>query len=188
MLKKAMLMMACIAMGVTAMIPMLGAAAPVRTSSAKVAVAPIKVGVYDSRCIAVAYAASDYHESAMAELKKRHDAALAANDAAVGKAIEAEGQAMQDRMHEQAFGAAPVDEYLEPVKAELPKIAEKMGVDIIVSKWAIDYQNNDACFVDVTDAMVALYDPDMKTLKSVQAARNHPPMPREKVQTHGRHH
>jgi len=51
------------------------------------------------------------------------------------------GKAIQSKAHQQGFGNAPIDDIIEQMKDKLPKIAGKAGVDLIVSKWKIDYQS-----------------------------------------------
>ncbi len=64
---------------------------------------------------------------------------------------------------------------------KLPEVAQKAGVDIIISKWQIDFQAEGTEFVDITDAMVALYYPNEKVLKSVEALKNWKPYPQEEL-------
>lgn len=74
-------------------------------------------------------------------------------------------------MHQQAFSITSVASILEKVKAELPKIAEEAGVDIIMSKWEVAYKNPSIEIVDVTSHLVKLFNPDERTLKTVEDAR-----------------
>lgn len=61
------------------------------------------------------------------------------------------------KRHLQGFGTAPVQDLLEPVKNKLSGVAEQAGVDIIISKWQIDYQSKDDEMIDVTEALARLY-------------------------------
>ena len=53
----------------------------------------------------------------------------------VGGDGEPEVWARRKQSHRQGFSTAPVDEILEHIKDDLPKIAKKAGVGSIISKW-----------------------------------------------------
>jgi hypothetical protein len=142
---------------------------------------PLRVGVYDSRCIAVACLRSEWWNKQIQEKMKEMDKAKAAGDEKKGKELEEWGQSSQTKAHLQGFGTAPVKNLLEQVKGQLPKVAQQAGVDIIVSKWQIDYQAKDAQVVDMTDTIVALYKPDEKTLKIVEEMKKQQPVSEEEL-------
>ena len=87
-----------------------------------------KIGIYDSRAVAVAFAGSDAHKRSLAPLREEHKKALAAGDSKRVKELEAEGKARQKRAHQQAFSIAPVDDILEHIKDRLPDIKKKAGL------------------------------------------------------------
>ena len=144
-------------------------------------VKPLRVGVYDSRCVAVACMPTAWYNEPVKEKMKEMEKAKAAGDEKKIKELEAWGESRQQKAHLQGFGTAPVTELLEPVKGRLAEVARQAGVDIIVSTWQIDYQASDAELVDVTDAIVALYEPSEKTLKTVEALKKHKPMSEEEI-------
>lgn len=84
-------------------------------------------------------------------------------------------------MHKRTFSTASVADILEKVKTELPKIAEKAGVDIIVSKWEAVYKNPSIEIVDITSHLVKLFNPDEKTLKTIEDLRKQIPIPLVKL-------
>jgi hypothetical protein len=142
---------------------------------------PLRVGVYDSRAIAVACLRSEWWNKQLQEKMKEMEKARAAGDTQKVKELEEWGQSSQTKAHLQGFGTAPVKNLLERVNKELAQVAQQAGVDIIVSKWQIDYQAKDAQFVDVTDAMVALYNPDEKVLKIVEEMKKQQPVAEEEL-------
>jgi hypothetical protein len=142
---------------------------------------PLRVGVYDSRCITVACLQTEWWNKQIQEKMKEMEKAKAAGDTQKVKEFEEWGQSSQTKAHLQGFGTAPVENLLEPVKDKLPQVAQQAGVDIIVSKWQIDYQPKDAQFVDVTDAIVKLYNPDEKSLKSIEAIKKVKPIAEEEI-------
>lgn len=146
--------------------------------------ASIRVGTYDSRAIAVAYVNSRWNGEQYKAKKKEMEKAKAAGDNEKIAELEAWGEAKQHKQHLQGFSTAPVHEFLEKVKKELPKIAKAADIDIIVSKWEFDYQKRNAKTIDVTDEIVKLYNPSEKTLKILKELRKHKPMTEEYILKH----
>jgi hypothetical protein len=144
-------------------------------------VKPLRVGVYDSRSIAMACLRSQWWNDLMQEKMKELDKAKAAGDEKKIKELNEWGESNQAKAHLQGFGTAPVKNLLERIKDQLPGVAQQAGVDIIVSKWQIDYQVKDAELVDVTDAIVALYKPSEETLKILEEVKKQPPVSEEEL-------
>jgi hypothetical protein len=149
---------------------------------------PIRVGVYDSRGVALAYyrqyLRSPEFTARLKKLKEDHDKAKAAGDTEKAKKLEAEGQGMQAHSHAQVFGAAPIDEILAKIKDQLPQIAKQAGVDLIVCKWTITYQAADAHLVDVTEQMAKQFQPDEATMKMIRDIPKHKPLSAEELKEH----
>ena len=93
-----------------------------------------RIGIYDSRAIAVAYGGSKYLKQELQDLTAKHKKATDAGDAKETTRLEAEGQAAQAKLHKQAFSTAPVNDLLVHISSALPKIQEAAGVTAIVSK------------------------------------------------------
>jgi hypothetical protein len=74
--------------------------------------AKLRIGVYDSRAVTVAYAASDLHNQWLRSLIAQRDQAKAAGETQKVKALEDQGAAHQVKFHNQGFGTAPVDDIL----------------------------------------------------------------------------
>lgn len=136
-----------------------------------------RVGAFDSRAIAIAYARSDLHAPYMRSLKEKYEKAKAEKNEKVIKECEAEGPAQQQILHQQGFSIASVADILEKVKDDLPKIAQEAGVDIIVSKWEVVHKNPSIEIVDVTSHLVKLFNPDEMTLKTIEGIQKQPPIP-----------
>jgi hypothetical protein len=149
---------------------------------------PIRLGVYDSRGVALAYyrqyLRSPEFTAIMKKLKDDHDRAKAAGDTEKVKKFEAEGEAMQAHSHSQVFGNAPIDEILVKIKDKLPEIAKQAGVDVIVCKWNLAYQSPDAMSSDVTEQMAKLFQPDEKTMKMIREIPKHRPLSAEELKKH----
>jgi len=136
-----------------------------------------RVGIFDSRAIAIAYARSDLFAPYMRSLKAKYEKAKAEKDEKVIKECEVEGPAQQQILHQQGFSIASVADILEKVKDDLPKIAQEAGVDIIVSKWEVVHKNPSIEIVDVTSHLVKLFNPDEMTLKTIEGIQKQTPMP-----------
>jgi hypothetical protein len=150
--------------------------------------AGLRVGTFDSQAVAVAFAASEIFGRQLRQLKEEYHKAKAAGDEERVKKLETEGRAQQEQFHRQGFGTAPVDEILQHIKDELPAIAKRAGVDVIVSKWAITYSVPDAQLVDVTDLIVEPFKPNGRTKRIIRELRDKPPLPPEEIEKHQHDH
>ena len=137
--------------------------------------AQLRVGVYDSRAVAVAYVRSGAIEPWLKDLQKQRDDAKAKGDEKRVKEIEAQGKNTQMLRHLQGFSNAPIDDIMLTIKDKLPTIAQQAGVDLIVSRT--DYLNPNLQTIDVTDGIVALFKPDEKTIRIITELRKHDPAP-----------
>ena len=147
----------------------------------KPAKAKLRVGTFDSRAIAIAFVNTDDFKQALKKMKEEYKKAMADGDEKKAKELGAKGEAQQQLLHTQGFSTASVGEYLERVKDKIPAIAKEAGVDVIVSKWDMVYQSPDAEFVDVTDQLVKLFNPDEKTLKIGEDLKKIPPISLEEA-------
>lgn len=145
---------------------------------------PSAIGTFDSRAVSTAYYRSDLFEARLAEMRDRFEKAKAAGDTKLVKALGDEGPAVQALAHRQTFCAAPVPEILERIRGELPAIAKKAGVEMIVSKWDLAYRDPSARTVDVTDHLVQLFKPDAATLKVIDDLSKMDPLPLTAVENH----
>ena len=143
-----------------------------------------RIGVYDSRAVAVAYAGSAVHNKSLSVPIAEHQKAKAAGDRKRLAELELEGAARQTLMHKQAFSTAPVDNILEQIKAGLPAIMEKAGVSALVSKWDKDSlaKHPSAELVDVTSALIDAFNPNDRQRKRALEIQKHAPIPFEQAE------
>ena len=158
-------------------------AAPARQDEAP----KVVLGTFDSRAVAVAYARSEAFTERLREMRKELVAANAAGDRKRAGEIEAMGPALQQQIHRQGFGTAPVDDIIAVIEGELPGIAAKAGVDVIVSKWVVAYRAEGARTVDVTRLLVQEFDPDAATLEVVEQVLASEPIPLAELEKHQNH-
>lgn len=149
------------------------------TVSSESQASPVRIGTYESRAVAVAYGRSSQLAQRMKQLHQEHEAAQQAGNAKLAEQLEAQGRQMQLRMHLQAFSNAPVDDVLNAVREELPKVAQATNVVAIAS--TPDYHDSSVVLVDVTDELVQLFNPDKQTLKVVKELRKSTPLAIEEV-------
>lgn len=132
----------------------------------------IRIGVYDTRAIAIAWAASGYNpvKEKIADLRT----ARAAGDQRKVKELEAWGPAHQRLLHFQGFGRVPVADLLLPVRTEIARLAREKGLAAITMEC--DHVATNVELVDITDALVELYKPSDRTRQTVRSMRNVKPL------------
>jgi hypothetical protein len=142
----------------------------------------VRVGIFDSRAVAVAYAHSDFNKKRMEPKQAEMEKAKAAGDTIKMKQLDEWGKAQQDKLHRQKFGKESVSDMLEDIKNDLPDIAKKAGVDVIVSKWDVVYQNPSAELVDITKELVQPFKSTEKTMKIIESLQKHQPASEEDLE------
>jgi len=147
-------------------------------AEATAAAATEKIGVYDSRAIAVAYGGSRYQRTRMLAIKEQMRQARAAGNRPEAARIEADAAAWQATLHRQAFEAAPVGDILGNIAAEQEKTRQSAGVSVLVSKWNREElaRHPQAERVDVTMALVDAFHPNPRQLRhAVEIQAKDPP-------------
>lgn len=144
----------------------------------------VVVGTFDSRGVLFAYVASAEFKQEMAALHAELEQARKAGDDERVAELDALGPQMQERIHAQGFGTAPVDDIIARFEDRLPTIAEETGVDVIVSKWTLSYSSPTAKFVDVTEQLAAEFNPDEATLERMHELLATDPLPPEQLDHH----
>ncbi len=144
----------------------------------------VRVGIYDSRSVAVAFAGSPSFNKWLGDLKAEHEKAKASGDQKRVAELEAEGAARQRLLHMQGFSTAPVTNILDKIKNKLPAIKEKAGVSALVSKWdkAALGRYKEADLVDVTLALVDALNPSERQRTSALEIQKHKPIPLEQAE------
>lgn len=152
--------------------------------SAQVQTNKFRIGVYDSRAVAVAWANSTEFQATVKTIETEHQKATAAKNEKRLKEIEAQMKSQQRRAHEQAFSTGSVASIMETVKNRLPEVAKQSGVQLIVSKWEVNHQSPEIEAVDVTDKIVALFHVTERGLKWSKEIQQKPPLAIEKIREH----
>jgi hypothetical protein len=114
----------------------------------------VRVGVFDSRGIAIAYAQSAAFQKQMQEFRAQGEKAKASNDAKLLAELESRAQTQQVLLHLQAFSIGSVSEILANYQADVAAVAKQANVSTIVSQFELAYQDPSVETVDVTEALV----------------------------------
>lgn len=150
------------------------------------AAAELRVGIFDSRAVAIAYAQSAPFQERIREMKAAHRRAEEAGDEERAGELEEQGQSLQHLLHMQGFGTWPIDEILASVRDEIPDLAREAGVDLIVSRWDVVYRRSDVELVNVTEYMMKPFDPSAKLVAELDEIWRTDPVPNEELEEH--HH
>jgi hypothetical protein len=146
--------------------------------------AKVRIGVYDSRSIVVAWAGTQSFNQWMGSLQAELQEAKDAGDQKKVEELEVEAEARQQLMHMQAFSTAPVDDILAYIKESLPEIQQNAGVTMVVSKWDQETlaKYPSAELVDVTMALVDAFHPSEGQRKSAIGIQESEPIPLEEAE------
>jgi hypothetical protein len=139
----------------------------------------VRVGVYDTRAVSLAFGRSAMHARSLDSLLAEHRAAKDAGDVARVRELEEKGGLRQVRMHLQVFSNAPADDAMEAVRERLAGVATHARVRAIVPM--ADYREASVELVDVTDELVTLFDPTPETRKMASDLRARRPEPIEVI-------
>ena len=141
----------------------------------------VRIGVYDSRAVALAYYNSPSGQPKPQGLQSEYAEAKAAGDQKKLKELEAAAIAMQELLHEQAFSTGSISNVITVIKDKLPDIAKRAGVTLLVSRWDVAYRDPSIEYVDVTMPVVRLFSPGDKVLQWIAELKNQEPVPIDKL-------
>jgi hypothetical protein len=143
----------------------------------------IRVGIYDSRAIAIAYAPSKFNPARekMRQFKKAKDD----GNEKLMKELENWGEKHQRQLHRQGFAFVPVGDLLSHVEDKLPEVAER--ADVVAITRSFNFSTPSVEVVDVTDELVKLFDPSEKTLKTIQSIRGKRAVDLDELEQHHNH-
>ena len=109
-----------------------------------------KIGVFDSRFIAIYNFRSESFQKEMKDMFAGYKMAKDNKDTAEMKKFEEKGPLLQRILHDKGFGRGSVAEILEKKSDELKALAKKEKLSAIVSKWELLYSGDDVEIVDIT--------------------------------------
>jgi len=127
----------------------------------------IKIGIYDSRSIALAYSGTDNFRKRVREIKSNYQNAKENNNKKDMKRYEKIGKNYQKQLHKQVFSTYPVDNILKKYEKQLNAVMRNVEVGLIISKWdkkSLKHYKK-AEKVDITEKMILMIKPDEKQYK-----------------------
>lgn len=131
----------------------------------------VTIGTYDTRAIALAWAASGFNDSGAKS--QQLEAARQAGDQKKIRELEAWGANHQRTLHFQGFGRVPVSDLLEPVRAGMDQLLREKGLAAMTMHC--DAVAAGVTTVDITDELVRLYQPPAQTLEWIAQLKDHEP-------------
>jgi hypothetical protein len=132
----------------------------------------VRLGVYDSRAIAMAWIRSKH--SPLPDKMKELQQAEAAGDKKKVEQLNAWGEMLQRQLHFQGFGKYPVDEYLDQVQEKLPEIMAQHELDAIV--WMCHRHNDHVTLVDITPDLMKLFGASDEVIQQAKELKKHEPL------------
>jgi uncharacterized protein involved in type VI secretion and phage assembly len=150
------------------------------TASAQSQTNKLRIGVYDSRAVAAAYANSTEFQQTLKAVRADYEQAKAAGDDKRVNQLESRMKLQQRQLHEQVFSTASVAGILAKIRGALPAVAKKARVQAIVSKWELSHQEPDVELVDVTEDLAVLFHTSDNEQKW-RGILKHPPVPIEEI-------
>ncbi len=140
----------------------------------------VRIGTFDSHCIAMAYGRTDFLKD-IEELRTQHAKAKEEGNQELIKELEQLGPTKQVLMHQQGFSTGSITNILEKIKEKFPAIAKENNLKLIVSKWEVMFADESLELVDITDQLTALFNPDEATRKIIESVKAMEPVPIEKI-------
>lgn len=136
----------------------------------------LRLGVYDSRAVYVAWFNSPLAESPIPALQKRMKDAKERNDSKAVAACEREGLLRQAMSHERGFGTGSIRAIMTRLATQLEQIVATEKLDLVVSKWELNYAGADVVTVDITEKIIAAIGVPEKMKNIAREMENHPPV------------
>lgn len=152
-----------------------GPAAPAAGAPTAAADVKPRIGVYDARAVAIAYVRSNRDAEHLKKLQADLKQAEQAGKADRAADIRSQGERLQTLRHLQGFAGARIDDILPSLSAKLPQIAREAGVVAIVDK--VDFAAPGVETIDLTDRIVAEFNPDGRTQEILAQLKAQKPLP-----------
>jgi hypothetical protein len=142
----------------------------------------LRIGTFDSRCVAVAYGRSAEFMKEIDSVKTAQKKAKEEGNNELVTELEQLGSTKQVLMHQQVFSNGSINNILEKIKDKFPALAkDNNNVKMILSKWEIPFADESFEYVDITDQMVKYFNPDDATKKIIDEIKAMEPVPIEKI-------
>ena len=137
----------------------------------------VRIGVYDSRAIALAHGNSDEGKEFITGLMAEMAKAKAAKNDSIVQHIEKTVKMYQVLSHLRAFSVGSVTDILEKHKAEVDLVAKEAGVQAIVSKFELIYTGDNVTVIDVTLPLARIFKPSEQAMQWISGIQEQEVMP-----------
>ena len=141
----------------------------------------LRIGVFDSRCVAVAYGRSADFMKLRDSIETVYSKAKEDSNKQIIEEIEQFKPTMQVLLHQQVFSNGSIINILGKLKDKLSTFAKDNNLNMILSKWEIIFTDDSAELIDITDQLVAIFNPDEATNKIIKDIKSMEPIPIEKI-------
>ncbi|MFW9952197.1 MAG: hypothetical protein ACFFKA_18915 [Candidatus Thorarchaeota archaeon] len=141
----------------------------------------MRVGTFDSRCIAVAYGRSDEFRKEMDSFKAELFKAKEEGNVKQVEELEKLGATRQFLMHQQGFSNGSIINIQVKLKDKFPTLAANNNVQMILSKWEVMFADKSIELVDLTDQLVDYFNPNEETRKILDQVKLIDPVPIEEI-------
>lgn len=117
-----------------------------------------RIGVYDSRVIAIWYYQGGDGEFSkiMQDFTSSIKKAQESKDSVLIKKLSEKAQLSQRIMHDKGFGRGSIAEIIQTKTEELKSLAKSENLLAIVSKWELNYSGSEIEVVDITAKLLDL--------------------------------
>lgn len=121
-----------------------------------------RIGVFDSRAVAVAFYNSKFSDTQQIfqSLGSQMQEAKSKDDKEAISELEREATLRQAMMHEQGFGKGSINNISETVKDKMTQLAKDENLSAIVSKWELVFSGKDVELIDITEKIVEFFEPN----------------------------
>lgn len=137
----------------------------------------LRIGVYDSRAIAIAHGNSSEGREFIMNLMTEMSQAKAEKNDSLMLHIERKAKMYQVLSHLRAFSVGSVVDILEKHKSEVDQVAKEAGVQLIVSKFELVYAGSGVETVDVTLPLALMFKPSEQIMQMISGIAEHEVMP-----------
>ena len=145
-------------------------------SASAVTAEKLRIGVYDSRMIAVWHFNSSEYQKEMQDMRTSYDKAKQDKDYDKIKELEEKGPLTQRILHDKGFGRGSTATIIEKKRDELETLVKNENLVAVVSKWELNYSNPDIEIVDVTLNLLGILKAPEHLIKMYDEMKKQPPV------------
>jgi hypothetical protein len=120
---------------------------------------PVRVGVYDSRVVTLAWSRTPKFNELISRMRRESDSLSKSPDSNARLQDVYRNFTFQYLLHQQVFCTGSSAWVTNLIKDKLPALAKQENVSVIVSKWELTWTDSPVEVVDLTMKVAALFEP-----------------------------